>query len=82
MATVNCPQCDKRFDPSNHLVTAGAAAAGAAGGAYVGSGIGIVAGPLGAIAGTIPGALVGGTLAGLGVTKFTKCPHCKKVFKI
>lgn len=82
MATVNCPRCSRRFDPTNHLATAGGAIAGAAAGATVGSGFGIAGGPLGAIAGTIPGAIVGGTLAALGVTKFAKCPGCSKVFMI
>ena len=82
MATVNCPQCSKSFDPTNHLVTGGSALAGAGTGAWVGSGIGLALGPLGAIAGTIPGAIVGGTLAYLGVSKVTMCPKCKKVFTV
>lgn len=82
MAKVICPKCGKKFDPTNHLATAGAAAAGAATGAAVGSGVGMVLGPLGGIAGTVPGAIVGGTLAGLGITKFAKCPSCKDVFMI
>lgn len=82
MATVNCPSCNKKFDPTNHLATAGGVAAGAAAGAWVGSGIGLAGGPLGAIAGTIPGAVIGGVLGGLGVTKFAKCPGCGKVFGI
>lgn len=82
MAKVNCPKCNKKFDPTNHIATAGAAAAGAAGGAALGAGYGIAGGPMGAIAGTIPGAVIGATLAGLGITKFAKCPGCKKIIMI
>jgi hypothetical protein len=81
MANVVCPKCSQQFDPKHHKVTAGVTAAGAATGAWVGSGIGIVAGPAVAIAGTIPGAVIGGALAFLGVTKFARCPGCKKVMK-
>jgi hypothetical protein len=82
MAEVNCPKCGKKFDPTNHAATAGAAAAGAAAGAAIGSTVGIAGGPLGAIAGTIPGAIVGGALAGLGITKFAKCPGCGDIFML
>ena len=82
MAKVQCPKCANTFDPSNHLVTAGAMAAGAATGAWFGAGLGIAGGPFGAIAGTLPGAIIGGTLAGLGVTKITRCPSCGDTFSI
>lgn len=82
MAKIRCDKCKKHYDPANHAVTAGAAAAGAAAGAWVGSGMGIVMGPLGGIAGTVPGAVIGGTLAGLGITKFAKCPHCGHITMI
>lgn len=82
MATVNCSKCGRRFDPTNHLVTGGAATAGAAAGAWFGSSIGIVGGPLGAIAGTIPGAILGGAIAALGISKFAKCPGCGDVSMI
>jgi hypothetical protein len=82
MATVNCPKCNRRFDPANYVVQGGATAAGAASGAWLGSMIGIVAGPFGGMAGTIPGAVIGGTLAYLGVSKFARCPGCTNVFAI
>ena len=82
MATVNCPACAKRFDPSNYLVKAGAGAAGAAAGAAIGAGIGIVGGPIGGIAGTIPGAIIGGALSYLGISKFARCPKCGNIFMI
>lgn len=82
MATVICEKCGQRFNPSNHYVTGGAIAAGAAGGAWLGSMVGIAGGPIGAIAGTIPGAILGGALAGLGISKFTKCPGCGKIFRV
>lgn len=82
MATVNCPKCNRKFDPKHYLAKGGAAVAGAASGGWVGSGIGLALGPWGAIAGTIPGVVIGGTLAYLGVSKFAKCPGCSKVFKI
>jgi len=82
VATVNCPECGKSFDPTNHLATAGAAAAGAVAGGAAGSMVGIAGGPIGAIAGTVPGAIIGGALAALGITKFGKCPKCGKIFMI
>lgn len=82
MAIVVCKKCKHQFESSNHLVTGGAIGAGAAAGAWVGSGFGIAGGPLGAIAGTLPGAVIGGALAGLGITKFTRCPQCGNVFII
>ncbi len=82
MAQVVCSRCSNQFEASNHLVTTGAAAAGAAVGAYFGPGVGIAMGPLGAIAGTVPGAIIGGTIASLGITKFTRCPSCGHVFMI
>jgi len=81
MAKTICENCEHQFHPTNHLVTGGAVAAGATGGALLGSGVGIAGGPLGAIAGTIPGAIIGGALGGLGITTFTKCPNCGKLFK-
>lgn len=82
MAKVECPKCSMRFDPTNHLATGGAAAAGAAAGAKVGAGFGLAGGPLGAIAGTIPGAIIGGALAFLGASKVAKCPGCGEIFTI
>lgn len=82
MANVNCPKCERKFDPTNHMATGGGAVAGAAGGAYVGSMLGIAGGPIGAIAGTIPGAIIGETLGYLGISKFARCPGCTKVFTI
>jgi hypothetical protein len=82
MATVNCPKCTKTFDPANYPIRGGGAAAGAAAGAWIGSGIGLAGGPLGAMAGTIPGALIGGTFGYLGISKFARCPDCKKTFTI
>ena len=82
MATVNCPQCIERFDPSNYYVKGGGAAAGAATGAYVGSMFGLAGGPVGAIAGTIPGAVIGGLLGFLGISKLARCPKCSKVFTV
>lgn len=80
MATVNCPKCSHRFDPSNNLARGGGAVAGATAGALLGGEVGIVAGPLGGIAGTVPGAIIGGLLGFLGVAKFAKCPGCGDVF--
>lgn len=82
MATVNCPHCSIAFNPSSNMVKGSAVAAGAATGAWVGSGVGLALGPLGAISGTIPGAVIGALLAGLGVSRFAKCPGCTKIFKI
>ncbi len=82
MATVNCPKCKHKFDPSNFLVKGGAGAAGAAVGAWVGSSMGIVAGPIGGIAGTIPGAVIGGVFGYLGFAKFARCPSCAKKFLV
>ncbi len=84
MATVNCPGCGRKFNPSNYYVKGGSAVAGAAAGAWLGTGIGLAGGPLGAIAGTIPGAIIGFTVGYLGIGKFTRCPSksCKKVFLV
>lgn len=76
MATVTCPKCDHRFDPTNYPLKGGGAALGVA----VGSGIGLALGPLGAIAGTIPGAIIGGSMAYLGLSKVARCPTCTKTF--
>lgn len=82
MATVNCPNCGKTFDPANYLVRGGGAAAGAAAGAWLGSMVGIALGPLGAIAGTIPGAVIGAGGVYLGLSKVARCPDCEKTFLI
>ena len=82
MATVNCPQCRRSFDPTNYIVRGGGAAAGATAGAALGAGVGIAGGPLGAMAGTVPGAVIGGLLGYLGISKFARCPSCSKVFLV